>query len=98
MIALEIKIDGEQKAVAGVEGGGLVQANTMLMESEGEPGHVILNVQGMAQGEDGESHMMWLQEHLEVGSQVSIRVVEVESIDQPSPLDLDEIKKQMAME
>ncbi|MFY9611388.1 MAG: hypothetical protein WAU45_22600 [Blastocatellia bacterium] len=80
MIAFEILRDDERVCLAGVENGVL----TAMLSWVSCSGELILDVGGLeAGGDEGGQQLRWLNEQLEPGATVSIRVLETLTADAP---------------
>src|SRR6266478_9985754 len=97
MIAFDISIDGQKLCTAGVDGAGVLSAIATWVRrasrdaSSGAPvpsqfdEHLTLHVGGMEHDADGAGvHVTWVDRSLSVGQQITLAVVDVDSVDAPS--------------
>jgi hypothetical protein len=90
MRAFEISINGKKVCTAGIEEGVLSAILSLVMRApEGESGEKALEgpkleVGGLlTQGEGARENADWLSRDLTTGDEVTIRLVEVDSVDAP---------------
>jgi hypothetical protein len=88
MLAFEVFIDGERIYVAGVEDCAVLTAlisATFRRPHSGTAGEIEFSAGGLMQSDAGGAsyHMRWEPRQLQVGSQVTINVIETEQVDEP---------------
>lgn len=86
MIALQIKINGNQVYTAGIEDWDSLHAILGLVHGvRGQPPSLELNVSGSCRAEDpcrGDS-VRWMSQYLNVNDEVSIKIIETDDADPP---------------
>lgn len=87
MIAFEIKLNGKKLVVAGIEDWDLIHANIMARRGVNDNSDNIydLKIFGLPQQiEEGKlEHARWPETKLNVGDEVSIKIVEVDAAEKP---------------
>lgn len=87
MKAFDVRLNGKQICVAGIEGDGSL--NTMIDYTAGQGGQRLsLRVGGLAA--EAEEFMTWSVMPLNVGDEITLKIIEANSVDQPrtrTPLD-----------
>jgi hypothetical protein len=93
MIAFEIFVNGNKICSAGVGDDGVLHSSLTLITRErgnkqtveGDAERLIFNVGGaVGSPHNASQHIRWPDQHLAVGDEVAIRIVETEAIDKPS--------------
>ena len=84
MIAFEIKINGEKVLLAGIEDWDLIHAN-ILARREAETNDYDLKIGGLPiqTEKDKLEHVRWADIKLNLNDEITIKIVEIESADNP---------------
>ncbi len=87
MIAFQVEIDGHKTMLAGVEDWSILALHVNAIRNEEGDGkdQIEFRAGGLSlpNGEDIRQHFHWAAEPLQIGSAISIRVVEVDRADPP---------------
>lgn len=89
MLAFEVQIDGGKPVLAGVEDWSLL--NVMVTANRHEPeapvpgGYMEATIGGLSlpDGDDIRRHFRWPKRELQIGSTITIRIVESSTVDAP---------------
>lgn len=81
MIALEVSVNGQRACLAGVGADGSLDALLTWISSAGDEPHFFLRVGGY--DVRGDEHLHWKTPSIGLGSEVQIRIVDVEMSDAP---------------
>ncbi len=87
MIALEISINGKKVLTAGVEDWDLLHANIIAKRAREQQEHdeFDINVGGLPQQVEQEKleHIRWGRKKLQIGDEITIRLIDTDSVDAP---------------
>ena len=80
MLAFEVSVNGIQLCLAGTESNEVV--STIISWTRRVPDAINFHIGGIASG-DSQKQFDWLTPHISIGDEITIRLVETETSDEP---------------